>query len=75
MILGHLIPAGTGALLHQEAQVRIHESALREQEEARARIVAARADLLPDMDIPVRPIDPDRPAPPSLADLTPDDPV
>jgi len=75
VILGHLIPAGTGFQLHQDAQVRIHDSAIREQEEAKARMVAARAGLMVDTDIPVRKQDPDRPAPPSLADLTPDDPI
>ncbi|MCA9057322.1 MAG: DNA-directed RNA polymerase subunit beta', partial [Planctomycetaceae bacterium] len=76
VILGHLIPAGTGFQLHQDSQVRIHDSAIREQEEAKARIVAARADLMGAMDLPPRRIfDPDSPTPPSLADLTPDDPM
>jgi DNA-directed RNA polymerase subunit beta' len=75
VILGHLIPAGTGFHLHQDAQVRIHDSAIREQEEAKARMVAARAGLMVDSEIPVRRPDPDRPSAPSLADLTPDEPV
>ncbi len=72
VILGHLIPAGTGFHLHQDAQVRIHDSALREQEEARARMALARQDLMGAADFASRPIDPDRPAAPSLADLSPD---
>ncbi|MFN9718177.1 MAG: DNA-directed RNA polymerase subunit beta' [Planctomycetota bacterium] len=73
VILGHLIPAGTGFHLHQDSQVRIHESALREQEEAKARLAAARKDLLGNSELQARRIDPDRPSAPSLADLTPDD--
>ncbi len=75
VILGHLIPAGTGFNLHHDAQVRIHDSAIREQEEAKARMVAARAGLMLDSEIPTRRVDPDRPSAPSLADLTPDDPL
>ncbi len=72
VILGHLIPAGTGFHLHQDAQVRIHDSALREQEEARARMALARQDLMGAADFASRPVNPDRPAAPSLADLSPD---
>ena len=75
VILGHLIPAGTGFHLHQDAQVRIHDSALREQEEQKARMRAARHDLMGQMDVQTRRVDPDRPSAPSLADLTPDDPI
>ena len=75
VILGHLIPAGTGFHLHQDAQVRIHDSALREQEEQKARIAAARKDLMGSGELQARKMDPDRPAAPSLADLTPDDPI
>ena len=75
VILGHLIPAGTGFHLHQDAQVRIHDSALREQEEQRARIAAARKDLMGNSELQPRRMDPDRPSAPSLADLTPDDPL
>jgi DNA-directed RNA polymerase subunit beta' len=75
VILGHLIPAGTGFHLHQDAQVRIHDSALREQEEQKARIAAARKDLMGSGELQARKMDPDRPAAPSLADLTPDDPM
>ena len=75
VILGHLIPAGTGFHLHQDAQVRIHDSALREQEEQKARIAAARKDLMGNSELQTRRVDPDRPSAPSLADLTPDDPL
>ena len=73
VILGHLIPAGTGFHLHQEAQVRIHDSALREQEEQKMRMAAARKDLMGNSELQARRIDPDRPSAPSLADLTPDE--
>jgi DNA-directed RNA polymerase subunit beta' len=72
VILGHLIPAGTGFDLHQDAQVRIHDSALREQEEQRARMAAARKDLMGAADIQARRMDPDRPAAPSFVDLSDD---
>lgn len=75
VILGHLIPAGTGFHIHQESHVRIHDDAIREQEEAKARILAARDDMLSDAELMARRanIDDDRPRAPSLADLTPDD--
>ncbi len=73
VILGHLIPAGTGFHLHQEAQVRIHDSALREQEEQKMRMAAARKDLMGNSELQARRIDPDRPSAPSLADLSPDE--
>ena len=73
VILGHLIPAGTGFHLHQEAQVRIHDSALREQEEQKTRMAAARKDLMGNSELQARRVDPDRPSAPSLADLTPDE--
>jgi len=75
VILGHLIPAGTGFHLHQEAHVRIHDEAIREQEEAKARMLAARQDMLTDTEIAARRAqdDDDSPRAPSLADLTPDD--
>ncbi len=46
VILGHLVPAGTGFHIHQEAQVRIRPEALQEFREEQARIRAARFDLL-----------------------------
>ena len=74
VILGHLIPAGTGFHLHQDSHVRIHDAAIREQEEAKARILAARDDMLSDADlIARRRDDDDQPRAPSLADLTPDE--
>ena len=88
MILGHLVPAGTGFRIHQEAQVRIHDDALREQKEAKERILAARMDLLnesadspdviaprPDVIAPRPDVVAPRPAegaPSSIADLSPD---
>ena len=74
VILGHLIPAGTGFHLHQDSHVRIHEDAIREQEEAKARMIAARDDMLTDSELMARrQMDDDRPRAPSLADLTADD--
>ncbi|MEO1983058.1 MAG: DNA-directed RNA polymerase subunit beta', partial [Fuerstiella sp.] len=76
VILGHLIPAGTGSHTHQESHVRIHDDAIREQEEAKARILAARDDMLSDADLMARRAadnDDNRPRAPSLADLTPDE--
>ncbi len=76
VILGHLIPAGTGFHTHQESHVRIHDDAIREQEEAKARILAARDDMLSDADLMARRAadnDDNRPRAPSLADLTPDE--
>ncbi|MFQ5735070.1 MAG: DNA-directed RNA polymerase subunit beta', partial [Planctomycetaceae bacterium] len=46
VILGHLIPAGTGFHTHQRAEVRIRESALQELREEKHRILAARLNLL-----------------------------
>lgn len=78
VILGHLIPAGTGFHIHQDAHVRIHDDAIREQEEAKARMLAARDDMLSDTELMARRLeeggpDDDRPRAPSLADLTPDE--
>jgi DNA-directed RNA polymerase subunit beta' len=75
VILGHLIPAGTGFHLHQDAHIRIHDQAIREQEEAKARMLAARQDMLTDTEIAARRAQEDNESPqaPSLADLTPDD--
>jgi DNA-directed RNA polymerase subunit beta' len=51
VILGHLIPAGTGFKVHQQSEVRIKPEALAEIYAERDRILAARANLLnePDM--------------------------
>ena len=73
VILGHLIPAGTGFFLHQDAQVRIHESAQREQDEQKARMAAARKDMMGAAEVQARRADPERPAAPFLADLSADE--
>ncbi len=49
VILGHLIPAGTGFHTHQESEVRIRPEALQELQEEKERILAARMDLLNQM--------------------------
>jgi len=46
VILGHLIPAGTGFSLHQQSEVRIRPEALAEIYAERDRVLAARASLL-----------------------------
>ncbi|HUG19765.1 MAG TPA: DNA-directed RNA polymerase subunit beta' [Planctomycetaceae bacterium] len=46
VILGHLIPAGTGFHAHQDAQFKIRPEALSELEEEKKRILAARLDML-----------------------------
>jgi DNA-directed RNA polymerase subunit beta' len=46
VILGHLIPAGTGFKTHQDAEVRIKPEALAEQQAAKERVLAARYALL-----------------------------
>jgi DNA-directed RNA polymerase subunit beta' len=46
VILGHLVPAGTGFRSHQESQVRIRPEALQELHEEKQRILAARFDML-----------------------------
>jgi DNA-directed RNA polymerase subunit beta' len=46
VILGHLIPAGTGFHLHQDSDVRIRPEALQELQEEKQRIIAARMNLL-----------------------------
>lgn len=46
VILGHLIPAGTGFSLHQQSEVRIKPEALAEIYAERDRVLAARASLL-----------------------------
>jgi len=75
VILGHLIPAGTGFHLHQDAHVRIHDQAIQEQQKAKARMLAARQNMLTDTELAARrvPEDDERLRAPSLADLTPDD--
>ncbi len=51
VILGHLIPAGTGFELHQKSEVRIKPEALAEIYAERDRILAARANLLNEPDL------------------------
>ena len=46
VILGHLIPAGTGFKSHQESEVRVRPEAIAEQNVERDRIRAARAAML-----------------------------
>jgi len=46
VILGHLVPAGTGFHMHQEAEVRIRPEALMELHAEQERIRAARMELL-----------------------------
>ncbi|MCA9117160.1 MAG: DNA-directed RNA polymerase subunit beta', partial [Planctomycetaceae bacterium] len=46
VILGHLIPAGTGFHIHQDAEVRIRREALEELQAEKERILAARLNLL-----------------------------
>lgn len=46
VILGHLIPAGTGFKIHQEAEVRIRPEALVELQAEKERMLAARSVLL-----------------------------
>jgi DNA-directed RNA polymerase subunit beta' len=50
VILGHLIPAGTGFKNHQQSEVRIKMEALAELNAERERILAARANLLNESD-------------------------
>lgn len=51
VILGHLIPAGTGFDMHQNAEVRIKPEALAEIYAERDRILAARATMLNEPDL------------------------
>lgn len=46
VILGHLVPAGTGFRTHQEAEVRIRPEALEELQQEKERMLAARSLLL-----------------------------
>uniref|UniRef100_A0A7C4LL22 DNA-directed RNA polymerase subunit beta' n=1 Tax=Schlesneria paludicola TaxID=360056 RepID=A0A7C4LL22_9PLAN len=52
VILGHLIPAGTGFKLHQQSEVRIKPAALAEVYAERDRILAARATMLNETEVP-----------------------
>ncbi len=57
VILGHLIPAGTGFHIHQEAEVRIRPEALQELRAEKERIASARLALLTE-DAPATPASP-----------------
>jgi DNA-directed RNA polymerase subunit beta' len=46
VILGHLIPAGTGFKVHQESDFRIRPEALQELQAEKERVLAARFSLL-----------------------------
>ncbi|MCB9952199.1 MAG: DNA-directed RNA polymerase subunit beta' [Planctomycetaceae bacterium] len=46
VILGHLIPAGTGFKSHQDSEVRIRPEAQQELRDEHARIMAARREML-----------------------------
>ena len=46
VILGHLVPAGTGFHTHQNSQFRIRQEALEEQKAERERVLAARRVLM-----------------------------
>ena len=50
VILGHLIPAGTGFNTHQESEVRIRPEAQQELRAEHARILAARREMLREED-------------------------
>jgi DNA-directed RNA polymerase subunit beta' len=74
VILGHLIPAGTGFKTHQSAEVRIRPEALMEQKAERDRILAQRRELLAEELDGHDPLLDARPTAPSpLADIMPDE--
>jgi DNA-directed RNA polymerase subunit beta' len=74
VILGHLIPAGTGFYTHQKAEVRIRESALQELREEKDRILAQRLNLLSESDGGAkREKEADGQPTKSLADVSPDE--
>ena len=68
VILGHLVPAGTGFYTHQQAEVRIKPEALQELKEEKERILQARFNLLNEGDeLPAgeaRPLQPPQPPQP-----------
>jgi DNA-directed RNA polymerase subunit beta' len=71
VILGHLIPAGTGFKSHQDSEVRIRPEALLEQRAEKERILAARRELLSEEAASLqRNLEGDVP---SLRDLVPDE--
>ncbi|REJ89896.1 MAG: DNA-directed RNA polymerase subunit beta' [Planctomycetota bacterium] len=68
VILGHLIPAGTGFRSHQDAAVTINPDAVAAQREEQERILAHRRELLESAE-PQTPPPPAEGAVPSLNDL------
>ena len=77
VILGHLIPAGTGFKMHQNSDVRIRPEAQQELREEHARILAARRELLSEGEDGFPDMPTGAPGPmgdvPSFPDLSPDD--
>jgi len=77
VILGHLIPAGTGFHIHQESEVRISQEALEEYNAERDRVRAARFAMLQEPHPPGRPAGEEGEGPsrkPSVLDtLSPDE--
>jgi DNA-directed RNA polymerase subunit beta' len=74
VILGHLIPAGTGFKTHQSAEVRIRPEALMEQKAERDRILAQRRELLSEeINGEDLLMDGGPTAPSPLADITPEE--
>jgi len=76
VILGHLIPAGTGFKVHQNAEVRIRPEAQQELREEHARILAARRELLSEGEDGMMRTNGGLPPMgdvPSLSDLSPDE--
>jgi DNA-directed RNA polymerase subunit beta' len=71
VILGHLVPAGTGFHIHQEAEVRIRPEALQELQAEKERILADRMKLLADAH--EAPAEQGDGRSTSVLDLTPDD--
>jgi DNA-directed RNA polymerase subunit beta' len=69
VILGHLIPAGTGFKTHQSAEVRIRPEAQMEAKAEKERVLAARRELLGETD---RAGGSPRGDVPSLKDLAPE---
>jgi DNA-directed RNA polymerase subunit beta' len=72
VILGHLIPAGTGFKSHQDSEVRVRPEALQEQFAERERIRAARAAMLQEPHGLKPPVG-DGAARKTLMDVTPDE--
>jgi DNA-directed RNA polymerase subunit beta' len=73
VILGHLIPAGTGFKFHQESEVRVRPEALLEQNAERDRIRAARAAMLQEPAHGLKGPAGDGASRKSLMDVTPDE--